>query len=218
MKISVLFPTRNRAQMALESALSLLGNMSTDNDLEILFAVDSDDTETIQALTNFPKSKMLVSKPRGYKNLHNYINDLCALSTGDWLFLWNDDASMKTFNWDKLIEPYIGQMVEIDFKTNHASNRYIFCIVPKKYYELVGHFSLCPNNDTWILEVFEPLGLRRNVDGFILHDRYDLTGNNNDENYQQQRKFMREFKSDEMVQARKKDLEIIKNYIENGSV
>ena len=203
--------------MALESAVSLLGNMSEDNELEILFGVDSDDTDTINVLTTVPRSKMLISKPRGYKNLHKYMNDLCAISSGDWLFLWNDDAYMKTYHWDKLIEPYTGQMVEVDFKTNHAKNRYIFCIVPRKYYELVGHFSLCANNDTWIMEVFEPLRLRRKVNGFILHDRYDLTGNNNDVNFQQQRKFLDVFRSKEMVEARKKDLEIVKGYIKRNS-
>lgn len=33
--------------------------------------------------------------------MHHWVNDLCALAAGDWLFLFNDDARMRTNDWDQ---------------------------------------------------------------------------------------------------------------------
>ena len=46
---------------------------------------------------------MLVSGRQGYDRLHVYYQRLSQLARGDWLLVWNDDATMLTTGWDAVI-------------------------------------------------------------------------------------------------------------------
>ena len=59
----------------------------------------------------------------------------------------------------------------------------VFPIVPLQWYKLFGYFSPHQLNDNWVSQVGYMTGIVENIPVTITHDRFDLTGNNNDENY-----------------------------------
>ena len=57
-------------------------------------------------------------------------------------------------------------------------------IVPKLWADMFGYFSAHQLNDNWVSQVAYMADIVENIDVHIEHDRFDLTGNNNDENFQ----------------------------------
>ncbi len=104
MLVSVLLPTRQRPELMLKSVKSLIDRASDPSQIEVLLKIDTNDQDTytsryeeLQSIT--PNCKVLISPQKnGYQDLHLAVNDLCALSTGEFLLLWNDDATMETQN------------------------------------------------------------------------------------------------------------------------
>jgi len=164
--ISVLIPSRGRPELLRESIDSLgVG------DFEILVYVDRDDpylTEYMQVPTTYT----LVGKRHGYEGLQHYINDLCKIATGDWLFLWNDDAIMNTIGWwQKVHQPDRPEV--INFDSNLINN--LFPLVSRQMYEAMGHFSLSPHNDSWVQDIANKLGIHTHVPGVeVYHRRMEL--------------------------------------------
>ena len=118
--ISIILPTRGRVTSgALEkSLLSLLDTAKHPGRIEIMLGVDEDDQESLDWLENKGKEfvapyncglKAKVFKPLGYKQLHIYVNLLSHSSSGEWLFLWNDDALMQTQDWDLEVDTHNGE-------------------------------------------------------------------------------------------------------------
>jgi hypothetical protein len=120
----------------------------------------------------------------GYENLHRYVNDLAAHSTGSWMFFWNDDAFMQTQDWDSIICGYTGQFKLLSVHTHNEHPYSIFPIVPRKWHDLVGHLSQHSLNDAWLSQVAYLLDIFERIPVWCEHDRNDLTGNNNDTTYQ----------------------------------
>ena len=192
--VSVLLPTRGRPDLMLKSVKSLIEKAHHPDCIEILLKIDNDDKDTydeaytqLQELT--PHFKILHS-PRGlgYRDLHTHVNNLCGISDGEYLLLWNDDAVMETENWDNYLEEhhqglYGDPIAVIQMDNNHHPD--IFPLVHRKVYEILGHFSLNAHNDTWIHWVAELAGIERKdfrIKAF--HDRFDITGNNDDDIYE----------------------------------
>ena len=98
--ISVSLPTRKRVSMLKESIESLVSNCNNYDDIEILLALDEDDSDTISFVKtlSYPISiKIIITQRVGY------YNELCKISTGTPVFLWNDDALMISKYWDKIV-------------------------------------------------------------------------------------------------------------------
>jgi hypothetical protein len=49
---------------------------------------------------------------------------------------------------------------------------------------MFGYFSAHQLNDNWVSQIAYMADIMETVDVYIEHDRFDLTGNNNDENFQ----------------------------------
>lgn len=221
MKVSIILPTRKRFQSLRRSIDSLLST-ATRADVEVLLAVDDDDLETLERLKSedIPGSKVLVGPRLGYINLHLYVNQLCQEATGDWVVLWNDDALMRTQGWDEILEEYLGQMVVLNPATNHVNHpreNCIFPIVPKKMVELLGHFSLSNHNDTYIENISNSLGIRRDVAITVCHDRADLTGGNDDEVYAEREFTTGSFYGPENQANVRRDIQVLAEYLEDQS-
>jgi len=192
-KVSILFPTRNRYEMFVSSTKSLIDQCYSLNNIEILLAVDNDDIETTTKIAEFIKDKdyikMFFYERKRYRGLHLYINDLCQKAVGDSLMLWNDDAIMKSKNWDleisKLHENFIVISPKVENMEEYWKNTgVLFPIIPKKWIEITNIWSPTPGLDSWIDVLSKRLSILVNVDSVIVsHDRYELTGNNNDETY-----------------------------------
>ena len=100
-KISVLLATRQRKEMLDKSIDSLLSNVSNTDNVEIMLGIDNDDQDTL----DFVQSEDFQNKMQddynvdvqavlfdrlGYKNLHQYMNQMWTQASGEWLMLWNE--------------------------------------------------------------------------------------------------------------------------------
>lgn len=196
-KISILLPTRKRFTAFCNSVDSLFNTAHNIDNFEILIALDSDDIETIDLVSNFIQNKqnMIIFKcdRKHYHNLHLYYNALAAESSGTSLFLWNDDSIMMSKNWDIEILKYHKTFCVLSPKVINMENYWLnqgvlFPIIPKKWVELTGFWAPYRGCDSWIDYLGKKLNLIRNIDTILIqHDRYDITGNNNDETYREGR-------------------------------
>ena len=197
--ISVLLPTRGRREVLRKSLDSLVSKASNPERLEILFGVDEDDQTVIDYIKEEIaedlkevgiEARASIFKPLGYENLHIYVNTLAGAATGDWFFFWNDDCLMVSEGWDDVIDQYNGQFKLLGPKDNHNGHPYaILPIVPRDWFILMGHLSQNPQNDAWLSHIAYMLDIFERVDFEFIHDRADITGNNDDETFQN-RKYM----------------------------
>ena len=195
--ISILLPTRGRREVLRKSLDSLVSKATHPDRIEILFGVDEDD----QSVIDFIKEEIAedlkevgiearasIFKPLGYENLHIYVNTLAGAATGEWMFFWNDDCLMVSEGWDEVIDQYNGQFKLLGPKDNHAGHPYaISPIVPRDWFILMGHLSQNPQNDAWLSHIAYMLDIFERIDFEFIHDRADITGNNDDETFQNRR-------------------------------
>jgi hypothetical protein len=170
--ISVLCPTRLRPD-ALRRSFASLVDTARGGELEFLLGVDPDDPTDYEGLgrvVHFPDR-------HGYRNLHAYYNELAAVAEGDWLLLWNDDCLMATDGWYQIVEEHHDVILSPDTVHNPLCT---FPIVPKRFVDEVGHFSLNAHCDTWWQEIGEALGVLVWPGIWVNHDRADITGRNHD--------------------------------------
>ena len=103
MKISILLPTRENTSYLEKAINSILNKSYNPNKIEILLAINNNDTETINFLDKLNLSKInykhiLVEEGEGYFDAASRLNKLAEISEGDILFSFNDDMIMKTDN------------------------------------------------------------------------------------------------------------------------
>ena len=217
--ISIILPTRGRVKSgALEKSLrSLLDNAHKPGRIEIMLGVDEDDQETRDWLDNeaqeFVKQwgcgcKAKLFQPLGYEKLNIYVNLLAHSSSGEWLFLWNDDALMQTKGWDTEVDTYNGQFKLLAPKDNHDHPMAIFPLIPIDWFVLCDAWSMNAQNDTWVSQIAKMNNIFQRVEFEVLHDRADMTGGNDDETFES-RKYMEgnpedpaDFNHPNMTQAR----------------
>jgi glycosyltransferase involved in cell wall biosynthesis len=183
--ITILLPTRKRVETLKKSIESLIKTSKHPDKLQFLFAVDDDDIDTINFLksTSYPNQGVLTFKPMGYENIHKYNNTLALYAHGKWLMFFNDDALMTTYNWDTKIMDRGSNFRVLRVKEQTSHPYAIFPIFPRDWFMLLDHISLHGQNDAWISEIAYSLDIMRDIDIEIIHDRADITGNNNDETF-----------------------------------
>jgi hypothetical protein len=188
-QISVLLPTRGRTDMLKRSLLSLLELAQDPTEIEIMLAFDNDDQESLEWCKEnvFPElekhgvdAMVIEFTPLGYLKLHEYLNALAGLANGNWLMFWNDDAVMQTQNWDQRITEHNGKFLCLRMPTHNQHPYAIFPIVPRDWYYLLGHLSNHQLTDATISQISYILNIVQNIDVEVLHDRFDITGNNQD--------------------------------------
>jgi len=197
MDFSIILPTRGRKEPLLKSIQSLLDQADNPDKIEVLLGMDNDDVDSVEyvkaeILPKYKNVKLYMFPSYGYGKLNMYANSLAALSTGYWLILFNDDAIIKTKSWDAIINEYkshpmplLRMLVE---KMSHPFA--LFPIVKRKWFETVGTLSSYSHIDRFIYNVNSNIDWNNkhlwvvDVPIDVLHDRFDITGNNNDETYQ----------------------------------
>jgi hypothetical protein len=194
--ISILLPTRGRAQALMSSIQSLCTLAEDFTSIEVLFGVDNDDVVGMENMLknvcpwieqNNINHKILVFEPQGYNNLNTYVNGLAEHSQGSWLFFWNDDAVMKTLGWDARIRERTGEFKLLSVHTHNDHPYSIFPILPRQWFEILGHISQHSSNDAYVSQIAYYLDIFERIDVHCDHNRYDITGINNDATYQQRR-------------------------------
>jgi hypothetical protein len=121
----------------------------------------------------------------GYGRLNEYVNALARDATGDWLIFWNDDAVMRTQDWDVVIRSHTGKFVIQAFDTHKKHPYSIFPIVPREWRDELGLLSHHPLNDAWISQIAWILDIMVRIDVVVDHERFDLTGKNGDDTYKE---------------------------------
>lgn len=190
--ISFLLPTRGRTTALQNSVQSLVETASEPSKIQIMFGFDTDDESSYeyfcQEIQPWLDDKQvgyiaLKFKPMGYINLHKYSNKLAEYTDSHWLVVWNDDTIMHTQEWDTVIMSYTGQFKLLAFHTHRDHPYSIFPIVPRKWYDLLGYISPHPTQDGWVSQQAYMLDIWERIEVTVEHDRFDLTGNNEDETF-----------------------------------
>jgi glycosyltransferase involved in cell wall biosynthesis len=169
--ISFLLPTRNRSDKLKTLLDSFIKTASSIDNYEVILVFDDDDVEHIKQFESIPKNfnyKKIVMKRVGYNNLQEYYNTAALNSSGDWLWVWNDDSKMLSKDWDLIIEEYTNKFVIINpWNTRPEDSEYLqtnslFPIVPRKMVELLGYFSPWNHIDTYWNRLQNGLSLLKN--------------------------------------------------------
>lgn len=181
--VTVMVPTRNRVPLLEKSLQSLLNtaDLELNKQIEITVRHDDDDEATSRFLMNNPQLWSTVvhgPRGRGYADLHLMYNEMCVLARGRFLFLWNDDAEMLTPGWDLEIARHDdGKPCYLTSKLVDGRGRdeYLFPIVHRSWYDVTGHFSMSPHNDTYVVAAFKPYPqLFRPTEISVKHNALDL--------------------------------------------
>ena len=175
--ITLLCPSRERPQSLKRSIDTLLSNAAHPVLTEVLVYLDDDDLSNYESI---PSTKYVRGPRYGYANLHTAISKhLIPLATGRWLFLWNDDAYMKTKHWDRVIEDQDTDNLLFPGHNHPDHELNVFPVIPKKWVDVAG-WSKNGANDTWWQVVAKMIDREVKVPIDILHDREDLTGGHKD--------------------------------------
>ena len=228
--IAILLPTRGRAEMLERSVKSVIDLAANASRVQIMFGFDNDDAI---GTTHFEKELQpwldqqgvnytaMSFAPMGYIRLNEYVNELARNSDANWLVFWNDDAVMQTQNWDQEITKHTGEFKLLAFHTHNDHPYSIFPIVPRKWLDLLGYLSPHQISDAWLSQQAYMLGIWQRIKVNVLHDRHDLTGNNNDQTFQNRPmlennpKDSRDFHSIQQLDLRHQDCAKIAAYLQN---
>jgi hypothetical protein len=153
--ISVILPSRQREEHLRRSLSSLRDNAHHPERVEFWVAIDPDDQVPNIGWVNF----QVAPYRYGYNNLHHYYNDLSKLARGEWLYLWNDDATMLTAGWDDAIaaEPTASGVLYTPIVPDPREGN-VFPVVPASWIRYLGHFSLHSSNDWWVCDLAKAVG------------------------------------------------------------
>jgi hypothetical protein len=191
--IAILLPTRGRADMLERSIKSLVTLANNKARIQIMFGFDNDDEVGVEHFESVVQPWLdeqgvtytaMGFEPLGYIRLNEYVNELARNSDARWLVFWNDDAVMETQDWDAEIMKRSGQFKLLAFQTHNLHPYSIFPIVPRKWLDLLGYLSPHQISDAWLSQQAFMLDIMERIPVDVLHDRHDLTGNNNDETFQ----------------------------------
>jgi hypothetical protein len=191
--IAILLPTRGRSDSLERSIKSVVELAADASRVQLMFGFDNDDpvgiTHFVEELqpwldqhsVNYTAIKF---PPLGYIRLNEYVNELALKSDARWLVFWNDDAVMETQDWDTKIMEWEGQFKLLAFHTHNDHPYSIFPIVPRKWLDILGYLSPHQISDAWLSQQAYMLNIWQRIEVDVLHDRHDLTGNNNDATFQ----------------------------------
>lgn len=189
--ISVLLPTRGRTDILKRCLLTLIDLADDPSRIELLLGFDNDDTATYQWFQENIRPELDKRQARftaigfermGYIRLNEYVNYLAGQSQGSWLFFWGDDAIMESQGWDSRIAE-VKDFRVLRIPTHNLHPYAIWPIVPRAWYDLFGYISDHQLTDSWVSQIGYMLDIIHNIDVQATHDRFDLTGNNRDETY-----------------------------------
>jgi len=160
--------------------------------VEILLAFDHDDPDSFDYFQDTVAPELTALGGRytaygfdrlGYLRLNEYLNQLAPHAQGGWFMFWGDDAVMHTQGWDSKILA-VPDFRVIRMPTHNQHPYAIFPIVPREWFEIFGYLSPHQLTDTWLSQCAYMLDIMHTIDVEVTHDRFDITGNNNDETFQ----------------------------------
>lgn len=181
------------------SLISLLDRARHPEQIEVLIAYDDDDEQSREYFTGerwkqfigrWPVQTRSFCVPRwGYRALHLYINMLAAESRGKWIFFWSDDPLMETDHWDDHVvenQDFVG-LLHIA-SSNAPMNCSILPLFHRDWIRLFGCVSPINHADSWMSDICWNAKARRVIPVTIFHDRFEDSGRNRDETWEDKRR------------------------------
>ncbi len=193
-EVSVCFASRGRPESLAGTVSGLVSLAAEPGAVEILVAIDPDDSVTQDWLLNpgniLPEQVALWTAPEryGYTGLHHYLNALAKRARGKWILWFNDDMAMITHGWDKVIRA--SRPAILWPHANHVHHANIAPAWPRAWSDAMGHVSTTTHMDTQLQRLGEALGRHDPVAIEIVHNRPDVTGREEDATYAEGRKLL----------------------------
>jgi len=187
--VAVLLPTRSRTDALTASITSIVELADDVSRIQVLLGLDDDDQVGLNHFTNVIQPfldehevdyEAQSFKSMGYAGLNQYYNQLARSTTADWLFVWNDDAVMKTQGWDTEIAKYTGEFKLLKVHTHNDHPYSIFPIVPKIWYDMFRHLSRHQMIDAELSQMAFLLDLMQVIDVDVVHNQVELTKDESD--------------------------------------
>ena len=174
MKITLSWITRKRTSQLSFSIASFVTNADNNNDIEYLFAIDDDDTDTentINQLNPFVKRcgselKVMKTKRHGYDYLNEYDNEICKIFTGHCIIFVTDDMFCLTKGWDTRIREelknYLDEPVLIHTQPWEDRQKFWPTMpgITRKWYEVTEHVAGWTSADLYLHWLAEDADLR----------------------------------------------------------
>lgn len=207
MKVSVLMPSRDRFQAAVDSITSLGAG-----DFEVLLYVDEDDPQ-LNDYRNLENKHIHVhiGERLGYHNFHKMVNKLAKESKGDWLLLWNDDAIMHG-DWINFEADH--NKVRVMRFGDESKTMNLFPAISRKMYEVQGFYSLSTHCDSWAQDISQDLGVEVWVFGMrVEHKRDQMNDQTKSDSQKAYKTTSPEYNSDTMQEKRREVVEKLKPYV-----
>jgi len=186
-RVSVLFPTRRRPELAKRAISSLYNSLGEFKDIEIIIACDNDDTNSrdeIMSFTanTFPDLKIgcLTCERMGYGKINEYFNLMIPLTSpnSEMILFWGDDYIMKTEDWTTILYNHYKKSFGVYFLLVKRGGKILpnptSFALPKKWFNVVG--SLGNPIDSWLAEVGKRAGCYYKLnDLLVIEERMSLS-------------------------------------------
>jgi hypothetical protein len=216
MSISFLIPSRNRVDLLKKSLTSIIINSEQTLAFDFMIRMDDDQPEQCDEIMDWVNEqgyqhyvKLYCGFRHYYTNIHKYFNELSFMSDKKWLWMWNDETLMKSKGWDKIISEHLN-IFQLIFPRENSC----FHLCPRKLTELIGYYAPTTSCDSWQGKLAVDLDIVKWIDLDLLHDRFDITGNNLDETY-----LSRNYENNiaDKINNNKREFDIVSKYLkENG--
>lgn len=113
-KFSLILPTRHRIEPLKRYLKSVFDTVNNKSSIEILVAIDEDDTETIKTIEQLKEQYKVLSlsyytRPRSEWINKDYYNWLAGKSKGKFIWCNADDLILLVPNWDLIIWDIVNQ-------------------------------------------------------------------------------------------------------------
>ena len=156
MKISLMWPTRDRVPELIFSLSSFIQRAKDNSNIEYIVVVDPDDEETQIALERITPMVycygaeiicLMSDKRYGYAELEQYQNRAGEIFSGECLFICNDDLICLSNDWDeefrKVLKPVIDKPSWIGLSPLNEKwkGSTTFVGINRKWYDVVGRVS-----------------------------------------------------------------------------
>jgi glycosyltransferase involved in cell wall biosynthesis len=148
MDFSLFLNTRNRLGLLKDLLCSIEQTTNDLSQVEVIISVDVDDPLSIDFLKSYHKiPNLTVCIQDRPSNLHESINKMAAISTGDFLLVLNDDVVFRTQSWDKAILSEVDKDKILYLKTfdtsidkTNSCEYSSFPMLTRPAYEALGFF------------------------------------------------------------------------------
>ncbi len=174
--VSILIPTRNRFDSLLKAVGSVIKNTKDLARIEIVMRFDDDDKASLDRIDELPTDKIdiniMIGERYKYIELHRYVNEMCEETKGEFIAWFNDDCVIETKNWDDIVAKHTGKIMCFYPDNKGTGSGNIFPMISRKIYEILGHFSLAQQVDTWQHVVCNRSGIQKKFNNLVfIHNR-----------------------------------------------